>query len=631
MTRFFWRRFIGTWLIALLSLQLSRLVFYINLQGYFNATYEGLVDAFMFGFWFDAVSIAYLLGLFFLALPFLRKGWPETVAKWFFLVMLGAMNLLNCIDAEFYKFTSRRSTDDLFEFAFISDDIFNIAPNLLSHFWYLLAAFLAIMFLCLWLMNRLLSTVSKGNSHWKNAVSLFIVVASLIIGARGGFGRIPLTIIDAGKTDHPHLNAITLSTPFTILKTLGKPELKIYDFSTAEMVDLDPIIHPRSTPYHGRLRGNNVVVVIVESLSTEYVGALNGLDHGFTPFIDSLCSVSMVFENGFANGHRSIEGIPAVVASIPTLMYEPYTTSRYAGNRINSLANLLGDEGYYSTFMHGGNKNSMNFESFAGQAGYDLFYDRDDYPFPDEHYDGFWGISDHYFLNHCIDKYTEFKKPFFSSIFTLSSHHPYSLPKEYRDKFPKGTLPIHESLGYTDDALRQFFAKAAKTDWYSNTLFVITADHTSLSEHHEYQTKLGSLKIPIIFFHPTDSMIAGRHSQIVQQADIMPTILGLLGYEKPFFSFGVDAFDDEAEHVAIAFKHDQHQVLVQNQLICFDGEEVSFVYNADEDLLLRRNLLNDTSVSFDHSERYLKAYLKNYSEALTENRMTFETWGGQLE
>ena len=631
MTRFFWRRFIGAWLIAFLSLQLTRLVFFINLRSYFDASVEGLFDAFVFGFCFDAVSIAYLLGPFFIALPFIRKGWSETAAKWFFLIMLGAMNLLNCIDAEFYKFTSRRSTDDLFEFAFISDDLFNIAPNLLSHFWYLLAAFLLIMFLSLWLMNRLLSSVDAYQSPWKSGISLLVVATSLIIAARGGFGGIPLTIIDAGKTDYPHLNAVTLSTPFTILKTLGKPELKEYDFNPSEMVDLSPIVYPKTTPYFGRLKGNNVVVIIVESLSTEYVGALNGLEVGYTPFIDSLCSVSMVFENGYANGHRSIEGIPAVVASIPTLMYEPYTTSRYAGNKINSMANLLGGEGYYSTFMHGGNKNSMNFESFAGQAGYDLFYNRHDYPFSDEHYDGFWGISDHYFLNHCVEMYTEFKKPFFSSIFTLSSHHPYSLPKEYQGKYPKGTLPIHESLGYTDDALRQFFTKAANTYWYQNTLFVITADHTSLSEHPEYQTKLGSLKIPIIFFHPTDTLITGRHTKVMQQIDIMPTVLGMLGYDKPFFSFGVDAFDADGQHVAVAFKHDQHQILIGDQLLCFDGDETSFVYNTSEDLLLRKNLVSDTSVSYVMTEKYLKAYLKNYTAALTENRMTFETWGDQLE
>ncbi|MBP9152061.1 MAG: LTA synthase family protein, partial [Flavobacteriales bacterium] len=598
----FWKRFIGVWLIAFLSLTLSRLVFYFNLLSYFESPFAELANALWFGLQFDAVSIAFLLGIFFIALPFIKKGWSQNLASGFYIVMLGAMNLLNCIDAEFFKFTARRSTDDLFEYAFLSDDLFNIGPNLLSHFWYLLVVFIVIMLLSLWLFLKLMKADDSKVKLWAKALALIPTALILVLAARGGLRPIPLTIIDAGMTNAPHLNAVVLSTPFTIIKTWGKPELSRYEFPADETVVLNPIIKPDSTAFTGKLKGKNVVIIIMESFATEYIHALNGLDVGYTPFVDSLCSVGLVFENGYANGHRSIEGIPAIVASIPTLMYEPYTTSRYAGNNVSSLANLLGKKGYYTTFMHGGNKNSMNFTSFAGQAGYDLFYDRDDYPFPDEHYDGFWGISDHYFLNHCVEKFSEYQKPFFSTIFTLSSHHPYSLPKEYQDKYPKGTLPIHESLGYADEALLQFFENASKTDWYQNTLFVITADHTSLSEHPQFQTKLGSLRIPIIFYAPSDSTISGRFRQIVQQADIMPTILDLLGYDQPYFSLGVNAFDSTSNHFAVAFKHDQQQLYRNGQLICFDGEHTTFGFDVEKDELNQNNLVN-SDISYSDNEK----------------------------
>ena len=621
----FWKRFIGAWLIAFLSLTLSRVVFYSNLLSHFESPFTEVLNALWFGLQFDAVSIAYLLGLFFIVLPFIKKGWSKNLAVAFYILMLGVMNLLNCVDAEFFKFTARRSTDDLFEYAFLSDDIFNIGPNLLSHFWYLLVIFIFIMLVALWLFMKLFKTENSNVKLWLKGLALIPTALVIVLAARGGLRPIPLTIIDAGMTEAPHLNAVVLSTPFTILKTWGKPELDRYEFPADETVDLNPIIKPDSTEFTGRLKGKNVVLIIMESFGTEYIKALNGLDIGYTPFVDSLCSIGLVFEKGYANGHRSIEGIPAVVSSTPTLMYEPYTTSRYAGNNINSLANLLGKKGYYSTFMHAGNKNSMNFESFAGQADYDLFYDRNDYPFPDEHYDGFWGISDHYFLNHCVVKFTEFKKPFFSTIFTLSSHHPYSLPKQHQNKYPKGTLPIHESLGYADQALRQFFESASKTEWFKNTLFVITADHTSLSEHPQFQTKLGSLRIPIVFYAPSDSTISGRFQQVVQQADIMPTVLDLLGYDQPFFSLGVNAFDATAEHTAIAFKHDQHQLYKNEKLICFDGEHTTFAFDLEKDSLNQNNLIH-SDISFSDNEHFIKAYLQNYSKALLENKMTFKAW-----
>lgn len=626
MTRFFWKRFIGVWIIAFLSLQLSRCIFFFNLQSYFKAPFSDVLNAFMYGFAFDMVSVSFLLGVYFIVLPFLRTGWFEKLAKWFFLIVLGSINFLNCIDAEFFRFTARRSTSDLFEFAFISDDVFNLAPNLLVHFWYLLVAFLAIMFLSLWFYGKLFADSKDDSKLWQRFVALIPIALVLIIGIRGGFRPIPLTIVDAGNADYPQLNAVTLNTSFTILKTIGKPELQRFSFPENELTELSPITKPKTSPYFGKLKGNNVVIIIVESLSTEYVGALNGLEVGYTPFIDSLCSKSLVFENAYANGHRSIEGIPAIVSSIPTLMYEAFSTSRYVANSFTSLAGLLKNESYHSSFYHGGNKNSMNFESFSRNAGYDVFYDRDDYPEPEAHYDGTWGISDHYFLNHCAESFEKERTPFFSSIFTLSSHHPYVLPKEYQNRFPKGTLPIHESIGYADESLKQFFEKASKTAWYQNTLFVITADHTSLSEHQQYQTKVGSLRIPIIFFHPNDSLLQGHQSQVVQQIDIMPTVLGLVGYEKPFFSFGVDALNPNVPHSAVAFKQDQYQLIMNEHLICFDGEHITYLFDLVKDPRIKHNLLHSDSLHLPFEEGYLRSYLMNYSTALNDNRMTFDSW-----
>jgi len=626
MSWIFWRRFFGAWLIAFLSLSLTRLVFYTNLQTYFEGNISDLFDAFLFGLRFDAVSIAYLLGPFFIALPFIRKGISEQIAKLYFIGMLAVINLLNCIDAEFFKFTARRSTDDLFEYVFLSEDALNLAPELLTHFWHLLLVWILIIGFCWWLYKKVFTT-QRGNTRILISILNLIPTAIfLILGARGGIQPIPLTIIDAGRTENQELNSVVLNTSFTILKTIGKPELAKFEFNETKRFPLDPIIHFTPDSAERKLKNHNVVIIIMESFGSEYIGFLNGLENGYTPFLDSLCGKSLVFTHAFANGMRSIEGIPAVVASIPTLMYEPYSTSRYANNGFSSLANLLGKQGYYSAFMHGGNTNSMNFESFARQAGFEDFIDRNDYPFPDQHYDGTWGIPDHYFLNHCVKRFSGFQQPFVSTIFTLSSHHPYTIPKQYQNTFPKGTLAIHESIGYADEALRQFFEKATQTNWYDSTLFVITSDHTSLSNNPQFRTKLGSLQIPIILFHPNNNSLRGINHRIMQQTDIMPTILDLLGYEKPFFSFGVSVFDDNVPHAAVAFRYDQFQVIKEDIFLCFDGENTTFVHNLTNDSLLQHNLLGQKNATVTNTELYLKKFLNNYSTALIDNRMTYDYW-----
>lgn len=616
----------ASWAIALISLTLTRLVFFVNNLASFRGGASEVLSVFVNGIRFDAVSSAYWLLPFVLLLPVHDK--VRAFQRLWFLGAVGAMNLLNCIDAEFFRFTSRRSTDDLFQFAFLSKDILLIGPDLVRDFWYLIALWLLIMLLVLFLYNRTVHPVflrEKEKAGKFVATGVMVLFGALMVVAmRGGMQRIPIGIIDAGRGGQPHFSVLELNTSFTILKTLGKPDLleKVY-FPEGEN-PVSPVQQPVGE-WHGRLRGHNVVVLIMESFGSEYVGALNGKGQTYTPFLDSLCAEGLLMTNAHANGHRSIEGVPACLAALPTLMYEPFITSRYAQNRFESLPSLLGEMGYSSAFLHGGENGTMGLESFAYQAGFDQYIGRREYPH-EGHHDGHWGIFDHHFLTYSVDFFSEMKKPFMAGLFSLSSHHPYTVPKEMKGLFPEGTLPIHESIGYADWSLRQFFEAAQRTDWFDSTLFVITADHTSLSEFSEFQTTLGSLRVPILFFHPSDTLLKGRWDTVMQQVDIMPSVLSLLGYGKPFFSLGFNVFNGNDPHMAVAFKFDRYQILNDGMLLTFNGEQVMALY----DLAIDPMAHNDTKeVRLDETalrERLMKGYLQNYRRALIHNRMTLEAW-----
>src|SRR6185369_8592326 len=120
-------------------------------------------------------------------------------------------------------------------------------------------------------------------------------------------------------------------------------------------------------------------------------------------------------------------------------------------------------------------------------------------------------------------------------IFTISSHHPYGIPEKYKGRFRKGTLPIHESIQYADYSLQKFFETAMHTSWFDSTLFVITGDHTALSEKPFYQNHVGMYSVPIIFFQPHDSL-SGIRTTTAQQIDILPSVLDYLGYPQQFYS-----------------------------------------------------------------------------------------------
>jgi phosphoglycerol transferase MdoB-like AlkP superfamily enzyme len=254
-------------------------------------------------------------------------------------------------------------------------------------------------------------------------------------------------------------------------------------------------------------------------------------DHLFSDWFLHHGKHSRAYQYSFANGRKSIDAMPSVIASIPSIEV-PYVLSHYSGNQVTSLSSLLKKEGYYSAFFHGAPNGSMGFQAFANTCGFDRYFGKDEYNH-NEDYDGIWGIWDHKFLQYYAEQMNTFKQPFYTNFFSVSSHHPYTLPAEFQSRFKEGEMTIYKCIEYTDYALREFFHTASSMPWFKNTLFVITADHASAQTRlADYQSPVGYFEIPIFFYKPG----ADWHEMnptIIQQIDIMPTILGELNYNKP--------------------------------------------------------------------------------------------------
>jgi phosphoglycerol transferase MdoB-like AlkP superfamily enzyme len=214
----------------------------------------------------------------------------------------------------------------------------------------------------------------------------------------------------------------------------------------------------------------------------------------------------------------------------------------------------------------------------------------------------------------------ELKQPFVTSVFTATSHHPFKIPQRYEGRFPEGTQPIHKCTGYTDYALRQFFRKMAQYEWFSNTLFVITADHTNQVSHEEYHTDVNLYSVPILFYHP-GSNLKGLETKPVQQIDIMPCILEYLNYDKPYFAFGQSVFSTrEEDKFVVNYNNQLYQFFRQDCFLQFDGEKVKAVYNYKTDPLLQNNLVGKVEEEAE-MESFLKAIIQQYVVRMTGNRL----------
>jgi phosphoglycerol transferase MdoB-like AlkP superfamily enzyme len=458
-----------------------------------------------------------------------------------------------------------------------------------------------------------------------NVLFVPVIAGLIVVGARGGYRHStrPISISNAARfVRNPRDAAIVLNTPFSLIRTYNKKVLAKYNFfDDVKLRELyDPHYIPKPTePF----RQENVVIFILESFAREYIGSLNrdldgGNYKGYSPFLDSLISQSLTFDVSIANGKKSIEAMPSIFASIPSLE-TPYTISHYANNEVNGLPDLLRTRGYYSAFFHGAPNGSMGFDSFSRMVGFDDYFGLNEYP-DSKDFDGMWGVWDEPFFRFFCDKLGTFRQPFLASIFSISSHHPFKVPEKYKDRFPKGPAPILEVVGYTDMALKEFFAQARKQPWFSNTLFVITADHTNESVHKEFQNNFGSYCVPIIFYKPGSGM-KGIKNRIAQQIDIMPTVLSYLNYDKEFIAFGNNLLDESKESFAFNTSGSTYQLFMRDHLLEMVDNKPAGLYNFRKDRFLEDNFINGNDSLQKTMDDKLRAIIQTYNSRLIDNNM----------
>lgn len=608
-------------IIALLVIyQLQRLLFlWFNIDYFTGAKSPDIFMAFIHGIRFDLCAII-LINIPFILISIVPLGYGSRsmlFIKWlFFLINIPAI-ILNTIDIEYFKFQGKRTSADLFELFFLGEDMQNTLPQMAKDFWPVVLFATICSFILIVVYNKILksSTHIGQLGNRKTWTVALLVTPFVFIGARGSIDLKPLRISNAAAAVEPIMAPLVLNTPFTIIKTFGKQGMDL----KFEMSDQEARKYFNREKNSNRDKNTkNVMIIILESFSAEYSQLLSG-NIGYTPFLDSLMKESLYFTNAYANAKKSMDGIPAVTSSIPALMPVSFITSPYAANNYTSVAGVLKQDGYSSAFFHGGNNGTMGFDNFSKNAGYDTYFGRNEYG--SHNYDGNWGVFDEPFYSFVIDKCNAMSKPFVGTVFSLSSHHPYSIPENLKNKFPKGTLPIHESIGYADYSLKVFFEKAAKTDWYRNTIFVITADHTGPAKSPAYGNRHGAFRIPLFYFTP-DQSFKGHSQRTTQQTDILPTVMDMVGFKGEWMDFGTSVLDSSKAGFAANGTGDLYQIIMDGKILQFDGMKTVGAYDLTKDTLLENNLSKSNQKEWAIMENTLKAVLTQYAKAMNENKIS---------
>ena len=627
-------------ILAYAVYMLARVAYLLDNWTHFaeNMTFSHFLSLCRGGLVFDTAALLVTNGLWMvlMLLPLWLKErfWYHRMCRILFVTINGLALVANLCDAAYFPFTMRRTTTTVFSEFQNEGNLGGIVMKELLHHWYFVVLAVVVIY-GLWRLYRSPRMEAKWLSPWRYAVamvlSLAVVTPLAIGGIRGGFTKAvrPITVSNANQyAERPSEAALVLNTPFSLYRTIGKSVFVVptYYHNEATMAAIYTPVHAAA---EGPMKKKNVVVLIVESFGREYIGALNrdleqGTYKGYTPCVDSLIGRSVTFKYSFCNGRKSIDGMPSVLSSIP-MFVEPFFLTPSAMNDVGGLASMLAGEGYQTAFFQGAQRGSMGFQAFATKTGFQHYYGREDFNQDkrfggDEDFDGTWAIWDEPFMQYYATKMGEMKQPFMTALFTASSHHPFVIPEKYKQRFPEEQLVIHKCIRYTDMAIGKFFQTASRQPWFKNTIFVLTSDHTNLSNHPEFQSDLGGFCSPIIIYAPDGSLTPAIEDKVAQQIDILPTVMGLLNYPKPYCAFGIDVLQTAGKDTwAVNYLNGIYQYVKYGYVLQFDGQKTKAIYRLD-DRLMQRNLKGRVDVE-QKMVRELKAIIQQYMERMTQNRL----------
>lgn len=592
-------------LLALLLLLLTQVYFYCCNSHLFHVEGSEWWGIIWGNLVMGVITIGFALLPYFIAylLPLkcrYSKHYQRTINFLLYILPLLFIAIANCSDTAYFQYTYRRLTGEIFQYLGISGNMSVLIPRFIVDYWYAPVGMLVSIILAFFFSSRvhLIHRKQYGNMRGNNIINtgLALVCVGVIVFVvltlpshrkditrycqgqnsalvtNSGY-NIFCTLMNGGRLDEVRLmdNSAAhqlFNAEFPITNRFDNNTQNGWNANGGHYIVIDSL---HSFPFTlenrlARQQQRNVVVIVLESFSQEFMGCYNkDAKRSYTPFLDSLAEHSFVYQ-GRANGKKSIEGIPAIFGSLPTLMAYPLALTPYSGDSLNALPSILARNGYHTAFFHGSYNGVMEFDKLCTKLGFQEYYGKNEY-FTDRltresDFDGCWGIFDEYFLQFMSRRLTTFKEPFFAGVFTLSSHHPYTMDPAYANKFEAGPHPILSVVQYTDNALRKFFKEAEKTDWYKHTTFIITADHSGHGLTPEYNGYTGWYRIPMMVYIP-GSDTAYVSQRLMQQTDIMPTLLDYLGIKSKAVCFGTSLFRNPNEGWQIAFGNDYYQLETQ--------------------------------------------------------------------
>jgi phosphoglycerol transferase MdoB-like AlkP superfamily enzyme len=610
---------IKVFLFCVFILLIERFIFLALFYDYYSdVSFFEFIKAFLIGFLTDGISVVYFLLPTWLILVFFNVNHKlvRTLSLIWFVFGFFIINLLNLSDLGYYPITKKRMGSEILD---MTGEIPSLMSSYLISYWYLVVLLLLLSYFSFMIFKKMLFNYKNQNISFSFKITNVLVLLILFFTImRGGYGIRPFTPFDIPSLVDPKLQWLASNTPFQFIHTLENKNIKTENYFSQE--EAETIINYKKSFVGKEFKKKNVLFIILESFCSERVGLYNPLIKQYTPFIDSLYSVSRTYMYGMANGRMTIDALPSVLSGIPSFMEKNYCYSNYSNNPIHGISSYLNSEGYTTAFFYGGVKTTFGFENFMNINFTHNYFDQRDFSKTYEN-EG-WGVDDHLYLQFIAKKLDSLPQPFCASLLTLSLHHPFPIPEPYKTKLDSIKDPVLKSMRYTDISLQLFFNSIKSQPWFSNSIIAFCADHTSGGFGHFETNSINEFAIPISFFAPNDTSFNKIQFQSISQIDMYPTILEYLGYNKPVNSIGHSALSSKS-HPTIQFAGNGiYHIFDFPYLLDFDNnlkKTVAF-YKVNDNRTVTEITINKDFVEEEtRLTNLVKAYIQVFSNKINKN------------
>ena len=408
------------------------------------------------------------------------------------------------------------------------------------------------LWLFIWVYNKFVKMRFRKvkSSKWKMIPAFIFIAGLLVVGLRGGLGAIPITASDAYFSKHNILNVASVNNGYNltfgtidyfqmkdrnIFKTLPNHEAQAL-VKNIHTVDKDTTLSIL------RIRKPNIIIVLLESFSGDLIETLGGRPD-IAPEFHKMEKEGLMFTNFYATGNRSQQAIGSLFAGLPAIPVTTLTDHPEKYKSVPSLIKILNKHDYYTSFYFGGDLNYGNIKSYLLYNEFDRLVDEND--FEKSLPKGRLGYHDQYMFEKYHHDLNKMKKPFFSTVFTLSSHSPYDQPGERPLQHLKLEKNFVNAAHYTDHWLGDFFRKIKTERWYDSTLIIILADHSHVSYLNKPLSSFGYHKIPLLLTGGAlnDSLRGKRYNRLTSNVNITATLLHQLGLPSKQFFWSMDMFN----------------------------------------------------------------------------------------